>query len=106
MKHLKSFNESYQEKEIVFTNKNNSNLVIMIKKAPDGKITAIVNKANVRFPFQIGQSFTQNINTWACNNNFLIDGEDPCPEKKVFGIRTKDIPKGHELRMMYPSKFK
>lgn len=106
MKHLKSFNESYQEKEIEFTHKQNSNKVIMVKKSPDGKITAIVNKANVRFPFQIGQSFTQNIQTWACNNNFLIDGVDPCPDKKVFGIKTKDIPIGHELRKLYPNKFK
>ena len=43
---------------------------------------------------------------WACNNLFLIDGKDTCPEKKVFGIRASDIPQGHELRKIYPNKFK
>jgi hypothetical protein len=31
---------------------------------------------------------------------------DPCPEEKIFGIRKKDIPQGHELRMLYPHKFR
>jgi hypothetical protein len=44
--------------------------------------------------------------TWACNNGFKWNGEDPCPEEKLFGIRKKDIPQGHELRMMFPHKFR
>lgn len=43
---------------------------------------------------------------WVCNNNFLVDGEDTCPDKRIFGMRAKDIPAGHEIRMMYPNKFK
>ena len=35
-----------------------------------------------------------------------MDGKDMSPEEKVFGIRTKDIPQGHELRMMFPGKFR
>jgi hypothetical protein len=31
---------------------------------------------------------------------------DPCLEEKIFGIRKSDIPKGHELRMLYPGKFR
>ena len=27
-------------------------------------------------------------------------------EEKIFGIRKKDIPQGHELRMMFPHKFR
>jgi hypothetical protein len=49
---------------------------------------------------------TRNIETWASNNNFLIDGKDVGPEKKVMGIKVSDIPQGHELRTMYPSKFR
>lgn len=88
MKHLKKFNESV-ENEIVFKGKRNPNLIIMVKKSPDGKITSIVNRTGVRFPFQIGQLFQRNIETWACNNNFYIDGKDTCPEKK--DIRCKSI---------------
>ena len=35
-----------------------------------------------------------------------MDGKDMCPEEKIFGMRTKDIPKGHELRSLYPNKFR
>ena len=71
-----------------------------------GKIASIENNSGVRFPYSIGQHWNRSIETWACTNKFKIDGEDPCPEEKIFGIRKKDIPMGHELRMMYPSKFR
>ena len=105
MKHLKKFNESV-ETEIVFKGKRNPNLVIMVKKGPDGRITSIVNKSGIRFPFQIGQLFQRNIETWACNNNFYMNGKDTCPEKKIFGVRASDVPQGHEWRHIYPNKFK
>jgi hypothetical protein len=92
--------------EIVFKGKRNPNLVIMVKKGPDGRITSIVNKSGIRFPFQIGQLFQRNIETWACNNNFYMDGKDTCPEKKIFGVRASDVPKGHEWRHIYPNRFK
>jgi len=104
MKHLIRFNESL-EKEVVLTNKKNPNLIIMIKKGPDSRITSIVNKSGIRFPFYVGQILQRNIETWACNNNFLIDGKDTCPEKKIFGVRTKDVPQGHEWRHIFPNKF-
>jgi hypothetical protein len=106
MKHLKSFNEAYKGTEVIFKNKNNPNSIIIIKKLPDGKIISIESRTNVKFPFHIGQKCNQNIYTWACNNNFLVDDKDPCPEKKILGIKAKDIPKGHELRTIYPNKFK
>lgn len=92
---------------MVFTSKNNSYIKITVKLDPSGRIEEIEKSGrSIRFPFSIGQLMTRNIETWACNNNMLIDGQDPCPEEKVFGIRKKDIPHGHPLRMMYPSKFK
>lgn len=106
MKHLKKFNESYGEKEIVFKSKRNPSQIIMIRKSPDGRISSIVNKANIRFPFNTGQMMTRNIESWACNNNFLMDGKDTCPEKKIFGVRVSDVPKGHEWRNIYPNKFR
>ena len=71
-----------------------------------GRIKSINNQSGVRFPFSEGQGYTRSIETWACNNNFTIDGKSPCGDKKVFGIKTKDIPQGHELRRLFPSKFR
>lgn len=105
----KKFNEfiseSRYDKEIVFTNKLNSRLTITVKKSPDGRITEIENESGIRFPFSIGQLLQRNVEVWACNNNFLMDGKDTCPDKKIFGIKTKDIPKGHEWRHIYRNKF-
>lgn len=105
MKHLKKFNESI-ETEIVLKGKRNPNLIIMVKKGRDGRITSIVNKSGIRFPFQVGQLLQRNIETWACNNNFYIDGNDTCPEKKIFGVKVSDVPQGHEWRHIFPNKFK
>jgi hypothetical protein len=102
MEHLKRFNEQ----EIIFKGKRNPNLKIIVKKTPDGRITSVVNMSGIRFPFDVGQLISRNIETWACNNNFYMDDKDTCPEKKIMGIRKSDIPKGHELRHLYPNKFK
>lgn len=96
----------YESRKDVFTNKNNPHIVITVHKGPDGRIGAIDNPQRVRFPFVLGQIMSRNIETWACNNNFLINGEDPCPEQKVFGIKASQIPQGHELRRLFPNKFK
>jgi hypothetical protein len=44
---------------------------------------------------------------WACNHGFRWNGKDACDpgEKKVFGIKAKHIPKGHEWRHIWPNKF-
>jgi hypothetical protein len=109
MKHLKPFNikESIKtEKEIVFTGKRNPRLRFSVFKTPDGRITRIENEMNIRFPFNVGQILNRGVETWACNNNFLIDGKDTCPEEKVMGIKVSDIPQGHQLRYLYPHKFR
>lgn len=103
MKHLRKFNESLK-KEIIYTQKNNRNHIIKIE-VTNGRISSIINDRKLRFPFSLGQMFNRGIETWACNNNFLVDGKDLCPKKKVFGINQKDIPQGHELRLMFPNKF-
>lgn len=106
IKSFSKFNESYLEKEIVFTNKRNPRLEIIVKKSPDGRITDIQNETGIRFPFQVGQLLQRNVEVWACNNNFLMDGIDTCPEKKIFGVRASDVPQGHEWRNLFPNKFK
>jgi hypothetical protein len=98
-------NESIHEREVIFTGKRNSRLVITVKKSPDGRITEIENKTGMRFPFSVGQILNRTAEVWACNNNFLMDGKDTCPEKKIFGVKTKDVPQGHEWRNIYRNKF-
>jgi len=93
-------------KEIVFKNKRNPSLVIIVITGNDYRIKEISNLRNVHFPFKVGQILNMNHKVWACNNNYLIDGQDACGEKKVMGIRVSDIPAGHPLRIMYPSKFR
>jgi hypothetical protein len=107
MRYIKSFNEgSLPEKEVTFINKRNRHMTFSVFKTPDGKITRIEKLPNIRFPFQVGQLFNRTIEVWACNNNYLMDGKDTCPEKKIMGMRASDIPKGHELRHIFPHKFK
>jgi hypothetical protein len=97
--------ESKYEREVVFTNKRNPRLIITIKKSPDGRITEIENETGIRFPFSVGQLLQRNVEVWACNNNFLMDGKDTCPEKKIFGVKASDVPQGHEWRHIFPHKF-
>jgi hypothetical protein len=97
------FESSRYERDVVLTSRQGRDILV---KVLDGKIASVENNSGIRFPYNIGQHWDRSIETWACTNKFKIDGEDPCPEEKIFGIRKKDIPMGHELRMMYPSKFR
>lgn len=103
MKNLILFEAFSTEKKIVLTSRQNRDIDITLL---GGRIETIDNKSGVNFPYRKGELYTRSIETWACNNGFKIDGKDPCPERKVFGIRTKDIPQGHELRMLFPGKFR
>jgi hypothetical protein len=91
---------------ITFTNKRNPRLVITIQLDTKRRISEIENETGIRFPFVVGQPLSRNIEVWACNNNFLMDGKDTCPEKKIFGVRSSDVPQGHEWRHIFPNKFK
>jgi hypothetical protein len=106
MQHLEVYENYSSEKTIKFSSKRGRTGEDIIIKVEGGRIKTIENIRNLQFPFKEGQPYNMSIKTWACNNGYNIDGEDPCPEQKIFGIRTKDIPQGHELRMMFPHKFK
>ena len=93
-------------REVIFKNKRNPVLEVSVMVSPGGRITKIVNTRKVSFPFVVGQVLNMNHQVWACNNNYLVNGKDVCPEKKLFGIRVKDIPAHHPLRQIYPGKFK
>lgn len=97
-------NESYK-RSVELKNKYNPSLVITFDVI-GGRIQNIVKLDSIRFPYQEGQPYNRGIETWCCNNNYYMDGKDTCPEKKVFGIRKKDIPQGHPLRTIYPNKFR
>ena len=90
--------------KLVFTSKRRKEISISIE-LKNGRIHKINNLYNFRFPFKEGQHFNRNIEVWACNNGFFMDGKDTCPEKKIFGVKTKDVPKGHEWRSIFPNKF-
>lgn len=93
-------------KQTIFKGKRNPNLVITVTMTKDGKIVNIENPQRLQFPFVVGQTLNRNHETWACNNNYTVNNKDTCPEEKIFGIRKKDIPPGHEFRMLFPNKFK
>ncbi len=94
--------------EVKFVSKTDKNNWISVFKSRDGRITKIEKSPRVtlRFPFSEGQYLNMSVRDWACRRGYLIDGVNPCPEEKIFGIRKSDIPKGHELRMLYPGKFR
>jgi len=103
----KFINEAYGDAKMVFTHKINPALSFTVFKSLDGKISKIEGlNGRIRFPFSVGQRLSRNIETWACNNNFLIDGNDPCPEQKIFGVKVSDVPMGHEWRTIFPNKFR
>jgi hypothetical protein len=96
--------ESYSTgKEMVLTSRQNRKIIIFVR---GGRYERIENESGVRFPYRVGEPYNKSLETWACNNGFKIDGKDPCPEEKIFGIRKKDIPQGHELRILFPNKFR
>jgi hypothetical protein len=103
MENIELYENYSNEKEVVLTSRQNRDIRITVLGA---RIQAIVNNSGINFPFKVGQPYTRNIEQWATNNSFSIDGVAPKSETKVFGIRTKDIPNGHELRMLFPGKFK
>ena len=105
MKKFEEFiNEAYK-RTVELKNKRNNTIKITFDVI-GGKIQNIVKPDGVRFPYEEGQSYNVGMETWCCNNNFLLDGKDTCPEPKIFGIRTKDIPQGDPLRSIYPGKFR
>lgn len=105
MKHIALFESWMREEEIVLTSRQGRKITIEVKH---GKIEEIENEAGITFPFFTGQPVTVFLKSWACNHGFKWNGTDPCDpgEKKVFGIKAKYIPKGHELRQMFPGKFR
>jgi hypothetical protein len=103
MENIELYENYSNEKEIILTSRQNRDIRITVL---GGRIQAIDNNSGVNFPFHVGQLYMRNVELWATNNSFSINGVAPKSEKKIFGIRTKDIPNGHELRMLFPGKFK
>jgi len=102
-RYVKLFESWMREEEIILTSRQGRTIRV---KAVHGKIEEIDNESGLRFPFVTGQPITVFMKSWACTNGFKWNGQNACPEEKVFGIRKKDIPMGHELRMIFPHKFR
>jgi hypothetical protein len=103
MENIELYENFSQEREIELTSRSGRKINLIVL---GGRITSIENNSGVNFPYSPGQHYTRNIETWACNNGFLIDGKSPCPEKKIFGVKVSDVPAGHEWRIVYPGKFR
>ena len=106
MKRFVALFESWmREEEIILTSRQGRKIFI---KMTHGKIEEIDNESGVIFPFVTGQPFTVFMKGWACRNGFKWNGNDPCDqgEKKIFGVKTKHVPKGHEWRQIFPGKFR
>lgn len=106
MKYIKHFNEGYIQK---YELTSNSNRLIKFE-VQGGKIINLENNSGIRFPYVEGQNYNRGIETWCCNNNFTMKRNEQdvqvCPDKKIFGIRTKDVPRGDIWRTIYPDKFR
>lgn len=89
---------------IVLTSRHRRTITIVVE---GGIIKSVDNQSGVRFPFVEGQPYNRSVETWAETNNFLFDGRDLEKEnRKIYGIRIKDVPQGHLLRMLHPEKFR
>jgi hypothetical protein len=112
MEHIKLY-ESFNQRTMILRHQMAGEINVELQGS---QIKEVVNGTNIRFPFSVGSNWNRSIETWACNNRFksietwingrLQNSLDPCPEEKIFGMRKKDIPKGHELRILYPNKFR
>ena len=95
-----------KDREVVFSKKVNPSYRFTVILFPNGIIKEIRPKNPAPFPFRVGQLFNRSAETWACANGYTMDGKDMCGEKKIFGIRIKDVPQGHEWRFLFPNKFR
>jgi hypothetical protein len=105
-RYVKLFENWNREEEIILTSRRGRTIELIIRH---GKIDSVNNNSDVYFPFVESQPFQiPFLKSWACHNGFKWNGEDSCKptEKKIFGIKTKDVPIGHSLRHAYPRKFK
>lgn len=92
-----------KSEKIILTSRQGREILLEIKA---GRIDSIENNSGVRFPFSVGQPYSMSIKSWAQNNNFKWNGEDIENEKRIFGVKIKDVPPGHEWRYMFPNKFR
>lgn len=112
MEHIELY-ENFNQRTMIIRHRNFGEIKVELQGS---QIMEVVNNSNVMFPFGVGSSWNRSIETWSCRNNFIkietwmnnrmVKQEDTCSEEKVAGIRVKDIPPGHPLRIMYPNKFK
>jgi hypothetical protein len=104
MKYVRVYESWSQEKTVVLESiRNRARITLTVQ---GGRIQNIDNPRGIRFPWSVGQTLNRSLETWACNQGFLINGKDPCPEEKIFGVRTSQVPRGHEWRTIFPGKFK
>ena len=86
--------------------KTNPNVKIRITVV-DGRYSQIDKLAGTQFPFKVGQTFNRGLEAWCEVHRYLFNGVDTAKQnRKIFGICTKDVPRGDMLRLIYPNKFR
>ena len=89
---------------IVLTSRQGRTITLTVE---GGIIKEVDNQSGVHFPFVKGWHYNRSVATWAETHNFLFDGVDlEKKHRKIFGIPINQIPQGHKLRLIYPSKFR
>ena len=111
--YIQLFENWQREEEFILTSKmarrGDPKIIFRVK---DGRIESIENENRYPFPYFQGQPFQKPfIGMWACKNGFYLNREDTCKSKqddndKIFGVRKKDVPRGHEWRQIWPGKFR
>lgn len=105
-RYIALFEDYRRAEEILLTSRQGKKILILVQH---GKIERIENESGIYFPYVENQPFqTPFVKNWACRNGFKWNGESACDpgEEKIFGIKKKFIPKGHEWRQIWPGKFK
>jgi len=107
MKHIQLF-EAYGERKITLTSRQGRTITFDVI---NGTMLNINNQSGVNFPYMDNRPYHRNVETWACNHGFKWrEGNghdtDPCPEKRIFGVKVSDVPQGHEWRLLFPNKFR
>lgn len=112
MNHIELY-ENFNQRTMILKHRNFGEIKVELQGS---QIMDVVNNSNTNFPFMTGSSWNRSIESWACNNNFIrietwmnnrmVREINPCPEEKIFGVRAKDVPQGHEWRRIFPNKFR
>jgi hypothetical protein len=82
---IKSFEGFGGDQNVTITHKSEHGPEILLVVAKDDRIKRVSNPDGIDFPFLPGDRVKwSRLSEWACENDYLIDGKDVCPEDDGF----------------------